>query len=309
VKFGPKKTAEWCNLLRRVKKTKIEHIIIVSGISANQDFEIYDRIHLSPFTSVTPSMLTKAASEYLLPGTHFNPGEPRKLSDFSVIIERHEFDQKIVHNTDYTYPRSGPIGAAIEGLSLVGPSPVRIVRSWRQTDDPMFEFIRAGWGYDQSSDFLGVSPVAQRASMHNGAVEKVRNYIDVSQRYPQVSVSVQRLNSALGRMLPPDKSIDIGTALESILIGTKSTEISYRMSLRLCRLLAHNIEDRKTIRSKMSDFYAMRSDAVHAGKVKAEYKGNNPAELVEWAQKSLLKCLELIVSSGKMPDWDLVELS
>ena len=61
-------------------------------------------------------------------------------------------------------------------------------------------------------------------------------------------------------------AIDLGIALEALYLNEQTTELSYRLRLRIAWHLGYDKESRINIMKGVSELYRLRSDAVHKGK-------------------------------------------
>jgi len=315
IKFGVEKTAAWYSALLSEKPTTGLTIWLVQGVKSTREIALTKHVSLMPVSAIPASRMTEDAANFVL--SEHRPANPYSptLASLSAVVESYVFDQRLVPNgSNFPKAAQNPTGLIMEGLSLVGPSSVRPVRQWSQTADPMFEFVRGGSGYGQLHQELSWPVGAPEAYLSESSVGLVQGYVTLAEKHPHLSISVQRLGAALRRMRPTDRAIELGTALESAIAGDTTTEITYRLSLRVARLLGADVTQRRAIRSTMKAFYSMRSAAVHSGKVSLDYKvsGQPPmpaTALADAAQSYLVDCLRLFVEQGSIPDWDTLELS
>lgn len=315
LKFGIDETAIWYSSLISRKPTTGLSIWLLQGIKTVLPISITEQVSLIPFAAIPQSRMTEEAAKFVLAEHRLSFGGAPTLATLSALVVSYEFDQRLgLYDSPVPAPTGESLTQIMEGLSLVGPSSVRPVRHWGQTADPMFEFVRGGAGYGDIHHDLAWTVGAPEAYLTAGSVELVQKYVPLAKKHPHLSISVQRLSAALRRNVPTDKAIELGTALESAIAGDSSAEITYRLSLRVARLLGVEVTERRKIRSTMKAFYNMRSAAVHTGKTSREYKvtGQPPmtsSSLAGAAQDYLVSCLRLFVNQGFIPDWDEVELS
>lgn len=315
LKFGVDETATWYSSLLSGKLTTGLSVWLVQGIKTNSPIPITPQVSLVPFAALPQSRMTDEAGQFVLAEHRLSFGRAPTMATLSALVVSYEFDQRLVPNgSSFPSPTVKSLSQIMEGLSLVGPSPVRQVRHWGQTADPMFEFVRGGSGYGEMHHDLAGTVGAPETYLSSDSVGLVQKYVHLAENHPHLSISVQRLSAALRRSDPTDKAIELGTALESAIAGESPTEITYRLSLRVARVLEADLAERKRIRSTMRAFYSMRSDAVHTGKISGEYKVTGQprmtsSSLASAAQDYLVRCLRLFVSQGFVADWDEVELS
>jgi hypothetical protein len=79
---------------------------------------------------------------------------------------------------------------------------------------------------------------------------------------------MQRLNSAMRRLNHVDAAIDLGITLESLFLDEPERgELSFQLRLRAARILGQDDEDRARVFTLVNDLYAVRSAAVHTGRI------------------------------------------
>lgn len=120
-------------------------------------------------------------------------------------------------------------------------------------------------------------------------------------------LAIDRLNRARASHNAIDRAIELGMAMEAILMhgdATGNQEISNKLSNRAAWLLGATIEKRREVRAAATRLYSARSEAVHTGDLKAEtLKKYDEASAGDLVTKIVLK----VMSVGAYPDWtDLV---
>lgn len=118
-------------------------------------------------------------------------------------------------------------------------------------------------------------------------------------------ISVDRLNQALRRPDSVDKAIDLGIALEVMLLHsidpTERGELRYRSSIRGAMFLGGDKQDRLNTFKLLRDAYDLRSKAVHAGALTAEPP---PMEILEKAVSVCARMARKLIEQGSFPDWE-----
>jgi hypothetical protein len=82
---------------------------------------------------------------------------------------------------------------------------------------------------------------------------------------PKYDLAVRRFMYTYARELTEDKIIDFTISIESLFSkkGEGIDSISYKLSLRFCKLLQNNFEERRTLFKEIKSFYDLRSKIVH----------------------------------------------
>jgi hypothetical protein len=127
-------------------------------------------------------------------------------------------------------------------------------------------------------------------------------------------VPLERLDRAIHRVDAVDRAIDLGIALEALLMHgsggghTDNSPISYRLSLRGAMYLEATHEARKLTFDLLRHVYGLRSTAIHEGHLKATVdKKLTNASLDDGIRKAAALILK-IIDTGRMPDWEAVIL-
>ncbi len=114
--------------------------------------------------------------------------------------------------------------------------------------------------------------------------------------HSSIDIAVRRLTSAVAsRVDQSDALIDSVMAWENLL-GT-STEVTYRVSASLAKLIEPVVENRKILRKRLTEIYAIRSRLVHGGLVEQTQINDACKEAISYTVKSLRACYE------KGPAW------
>lgn len=84
-----------------------------------------------------------------------------------------------------------------------------------------------------------------------------------------LAVSMRRFNLCFERKMLEDSWIDLFVSLESLYSkASEMTEVTHRLATRVSRALAGSLEERKQLRGKIKDWYAVRSKIVHGSEVR-----------------------------------------
>ena len=96
----------------------------------------------------------------------------------------------------------------------------------------------------------------------------------------KLEVPIHRLNEAVRHDSLVDRAIDLGVAMESLLLAEldDTAQISLTLRLRGAWLLGRDFGERKVIYSLLRDLYNCRSSAAHSGKLSKRPKDAARAE-------------------------------
>ena len=121
-------------------------------------------------------------------------------------------------------------------------------------------------------------------------------------------ISLDRLCKALRGGALVDKAIDLGIALEVILLhGIDENyrgELKYRSSIRGAAFLGGNSQERLEIFKHLKSVYDLRSKAVHTGNLAPKSKNEPPHETLEKATSICAQLARKLIDRGSFPNWE-----
>lgn len=123
-----------------------------------------------------------------------------------------------------------------------------------------------------------------------------------------LGISLDRLAQALRRDNSIDKAIDLGIALEAVLLhglgDTGRGELKFRAAIRGATFIGGSREKRLETLRLLQDAYDLRSTAVHSGKLGGRKHGKTPEEILDAAATSCAAIAQQLITRGAFPDWD-----
>ena len=153
-------------------------------------------------------------------------------------------------------------------LALAGtPSVYRMF--WVQPEDWMMSAgITAGWQWSSSDPAISEQPVPQDIEAEAAAYFA----LPAADRNRYLRIPLDRLNRALLDRDFADKAIDLGIALEALLLHESGDprergELKYRLGLRAAWLLGEDAAERQKVQTTIGKLYDLRSRAVHSGEI------------------------------------------
>jgi hypothetical protein len=121
-------------------------------------------------------------------------------------------------------------------------------------------------------------------------------------------VALDRINRASRSLNAVDRAIDLGVALEAMVLHeTEGGELSYRMAVRGAAFLGGDKDRRARTFALLRRAYALRSLAVHTGRLESSGKSKNkaqPEETLNDAAKAGFAIAQRLIEIGSFPDWD-----
>jgi len=183
---------------------------------------------------------------------------------------------------------------AITALRLVLNAPISVILQEHDSEGLM-AFGGGGTSWGWSPPPLG--PLATLDQEKATQVVHVWQLLQTSPNIEHVGLPLRRWESSLLRASYEDRLIDAWVSLESLLLGGREGELSYRAAVRLAEFLGTNGVDRKAIYDATRISYKWRSTIVHAlssRKLARQYPLQETVRLTtEYLRLALLKVLEL----------------
>ena len=187
-------------------------------------------------------------------------------------------------------------------LSVIGARAVHRM-SWAQSVDPSFAI---GFGTGTLISQQGIGIVTEHEINAEEAEELASAYFEISEdrRRRTLHVPLYRLDRAIGDREITDRVIDVGIALEALLLHEQQAdrgELKFRLSLRGAWLKGENVLERQEIFRLLKRVYDLRSRAVHTGLVDANQDNR---ETVQRAVELCRQLVRKVIDLGTVSDWD-----
>jgi hypothetical protein len=138
----------------------------------------------------------------------------------------------------------------------------------------------------------------------------IQKYFELNKNIQDLLVvSLQRLNLLRRRKSLVDKSIELGIALEVLLLrdGGPDVPISLPFRLRGAWLLGQDTSSRSNYFRLFKDIYACRCEAVHSGKFDSKFTKKLSLPIHELLKKGDELCVSIIkwiIGQKRFPDWE-----
>ena len=307
--------AEAVNRLQKflgLDATPAYRILALSGFKVNKSVKISDSVHLMPFQDIRDS----DAKELFESIVQMQGFQPPQLPDVA-LIHLVKISPKVFKGMQIP-PRISGISEVLheicDCLTLVGSCAPQPVAEWTWFED---------WVPCASYSLLGrifPSPAfepARKSPPYTFSDHDCSEVADLVSKYltlnPETKrllrIALQRLNQSRQRGSLVDRAIDLGIALEVILLNDRTVDdsISFPFRLRGAWLLGKDAAERRDCLKLLKDVYSCRSKAVHTGK----FNGKSARGLSLPVNDILTRGDELGVSMirrilqlQEFPDWD-----
>ena len=139
------------------------------------------------------------------------------------------------------------------------------------------------------------------------AWEILPDLVNLMSQHQRFKIAVERwVKASDPDATPADRMIDLRVALEALYITSDNRELGFRLSLTGANHLGEDLEERKSIKKALNDFYGQSSRAIHGTapdkmRAKATAITDKAANL---CRKGILK----VVDAKARPDWDEILL-
>jgi hypothetical protein len=124
-----------------------------------------------------------------------------------------------------------------------------------------------------------------------------------------IRIGIDRLGRALRSRSNVDRAIDLGVALESMLLHNLPRrdrgELKYRLALRGAALLSDSKPERVAAFNLLGEAYNLRSEAVHSGQIEPTKKGVQTSEVLKEAAIICGHIARRLIEQGGFPkNWE-----
>ena len=297
---------------------------LLTGIKVEKEVRVIDGISLIPLPNSTVDLPSYLPDIFDVSAGEFVSKTLLKV-DVSVPLTLHksaddyiplwgpgQHFRTLVHSAEVEdfYPQR-----FFQALTLVGEQLVQDAIVWRHfSDDSTFDLRRA-------TGFSFFSPSALRiTTTTNFSETQIRQAIDLYNKIVALSQDVlDHLNIPIDRWKQSktqqgyvDKMIDLGIAFESFFLRGIKEELTFRFRLHASLYLAEGLEQRKRLMKEFRKIYQCRSEAVHEGtlpkRVTVDGQSIPIGQFIARAEELFKKSLLKVIESGRLPDWDSIEL-
>ncbi|WP_193098104.1 HEPN domain-containing protein [Burkholderia sp. Z1] len=293
---------------------------LLEGIRVTETIEITEGVILCPPDAVPSSTLQAYLQLRSQPQSTGDPGTPAAVAHrldegerrptaalYNISEVRPKFFQEA---PPLTLPRDVPVMYQIaELLTVLGPSSPVAFKSFSELADG--EFLKGQMG-------LGLG-TARNATRVFSSVEPEPDQIDkfkrVAAKYLMLSwemkqklrVPLQRLNEAVKHRENVDRALDLGIALESLLLNHQPSkeQLSLQFRIRGAWLLGESGQHRAELFDIFNKLYSYRSFAAHSGAVApAKTSEEEVKKTLEAGLRLCADAIRKVIDNGGFPAWD-----
>ena len=190
--------------------------------------------------------------------------------------------------------------------------PVAVLGYWTQFDKKIaHEFGKASHSYDEARSDKKVHTMSAGPMVLDGEsiAGLFHRFVELNSSEKKVMrISLDRLSQALWGGALVDKAIDLGIALEVMLLHgideNNRGELKYRSSIRGAAFLGGNNQERLKTFKNLKNAYDLRSKAVHSGDLPQKYKGEPSHETLNRATSICAHIARELIDKGSFPNWE-----
>lgn len=288
----------------------VEQTVVAREIRAVEGLKVQHAIELDEGLSIVPGEQLLTAGPGALIFSHRNvPSHGHGAPPQSAIVRTETFKVAFTAPPTGAMPPNIPprnheslFAAAMAAIVLASKGAPHFRQSFTIVDSPGWPWMAAP-GFGASEPFPVPVP-------YSGAVDRERMiaaFKALRKFGNELDLAIGKLESSRRRLRLDERIVDLGTALEIVLMhGAESSgEIINKLATRAAWLLGGSGEDRLATFKTARDLYSERSKAVHTGKLKttkfSAFPGNDPA----YANYDKLGAdvIFAIAKRGSWPDW------
>lgn len=282
-------------------------ILALAGITVEEKLDVTQDISLIPFSSLPRSYVSDYFSS-----SRDTAGIARPLPPTAALVMEHadsiqlfpDYQQPHGRFTEDELLTDELLSETARCLTLVGPSSPTPVVHWFQASNP--ERVPVGADLSSGSRYFA-GEISPSTTVMRSSGEDIRELVE---RYlaleaslkKKLAVPVQRLNRALKRQDVVDRAIELGVALEALLVEDRDHDapISYLLRIRGAWLAGGTLEERKENYKLLRDNYGLRSRAVHSGTISEQ----GADETLRNGSTLCANLIRRVIQQGHVPKWD-----
>lgn len=319
--IGPENTVDDLQKYCEMRGTPTYQVLAISGIEVEKKLELPNGITLVPFTCAPESWVKnelirqgsirkQAMAAFLPPSKEDKPVSPSAALVRKISISPKSFKQG--ENGAWPTKATQDLYEVCECLTLVGRSAPVQAGFWGQLEDwvPCGTIPGGGTFAPPFSGTVFEGNYRFGNADYTLAKNIVSEYIALDESVRKaLTVPLRRLNLSRRRQNLVDKAIDIGIALEALLVYDLSSNdpISFPLRLRGAWLLGRRAASREQYLQLFKSIYECRCRAVHTGQFRPKFTKKLPLPLNDLLKKGEDLCADMIkdvLEKGKFPEWE-----
>jgi hypothetical protein len=319
----------------KTKTAVTERYIPLVGITVAKSVKLDDNIHMLPWSQVPDGdakcFFSNEPGEGYLDEyrSFFTQGEAKANSAIRLLTPK---SQVLFSSSAEAGPlsiegnelrdRHEIVQDVINCVAVVSKSHVAALGEWSQLSGKIGNALsRSGYSHKSSKTDFAIRALSSRPkTLDRSAAARIfkRFQAFTTDDKAVMRISLDRLNKSLFKKEMADQAIDLGIALEVMLLhGINDDfrgEMRYRMSVRGATFLGGMKPQRKNHFKLLKAAYDLRSKSVHTGslyidagtgkKKKGKKKDPDPVSVLKSATGVCADIAAKIIERGSFPDWE-----
>lgn len=299
------------------EETPCIEVCLLGGIVVSDTVQLCDAVFVAPLKDVPSSSLARYLDRQADQGNPlFSFTSPIKMEDSRLpgaALYRMLTARPMLLETNAGFPEfpGDPMlmYTLASLLTIAGPSSPMIFRSYVELANGHFlkGYASVGVGLPPEETRVSENVPVNTADLHE-MKSVVRAYLELDEKTRQaLDVPLHRLNEAVRHRNIVDRALDLGIALEALLLskpGSKE-QLSLQFRLRGAWLLGVDGVHRTSLLKQFGKLYDYRSAAAHSGAIRP--KNTTQEDVATVLLGGLQLCssaIKLIIARGGYPDWD-----
>lgn len=293
----------------KAEQTPAYLYLALSGITIKETIKLNDTLSLIPLKS-----LRETPQKYLS-GPKETEGSPSMLGSHvadakypQVVLQKSISFSKVLNQQSDFYPINEDLelDELCTFLSFRSAISPMIYHKWTELED---------WVPKHLSTLTGLHGGSSEFNYRNLVLFTSEDWDELAplyQKFRQLSnhdretigVALRRITHSKVRWSKVDRAIDLGVALEAILLApNEKNNITHKFRERASSTLATNPNEIQDIKSFFNKFYDCRCSAVHNGIIKDSYRSMPVNEFLDQATEYALNILKVFIIQGHVTNW------
>ncbi len=289
--------------------------MILAGLRADKAIVLTPELSLEPLSSIifTPWVAKRIEEE----NGYLSGPDVAPLSPGCALVWKVPFEPVLTRTTigsgQPTLQQTAYLDTIANLLSTVSCKPAAPVLVYITDDDELLPMPGDGMVYKIFG--WSANPAIERQAyvVADEIIPFFQDYIAFKGSRQAIDLAARRLSRCVGIGLLEDRAIDLGAALEALLLFAQegerretAQEVSYKMGVRAAWLLGSDGNARKKIFREVRELYSIRSTAAHGGNI-AEAKWPEVRRQLDAGVIIARRVICAILAKGRWFNWnDLV---
>ncbi len=285
-----------------MESKEFEYYIPLSGVSVENPFDIAVGLTMVNWSHVRPSQQKTLFENHLKSVMERNPSR------------EHMPEAVIRTNATVSLFNELEFESLTNLCTLISGKSVVVLGKWKSAVDWSTNESHTGTENSDPNFNRDITDMELKKATYEPVAISPEDLISIYQSFQKmhskdknkINLVMNRVSSSLRRNKTIDRIIDIGIAMETLLMdGNK--ELKYRCAIRAAVYCGGTSGERQSTFELFKDTYDHRSKAVHEGEIEPSSETNvfRDYQIVE---RKLRQIVNKIIKEGSIPDWEKLVL-